>query len=294
MDLQQWDDKFFEKEVINVISGCNPLTSQEIKFAKAFKVHEKIQNKLATIMNGDAISAGDNPFTRAQNCDDAREIMREITTLHRENAHLFTPDFMYALHGKVLEVICGEQWLAEMAESRARQGNSFRHFLPEGGFSVDALRNAVQIGMGSRIPMGRYNLHVFDNMVGAFENHWRNPQDALDAGAHTPSAYTRALNWLLHASATGNSSLNTSVNLSDDRGLNADVISLLQKMGVDTSRPFSVNGTTFEIRGGKVQTQGYTPRNNASQNRTFIGEDGMRDLVSRAYSQNLFGTGSGL
>jgi hypothetical protein len=59
-------------------------------------------------------------------------------------------------------------------------------------------------------------------------------------------------------------------------------------MGVDTNREFSINGTTFNVRNGRVETQGYTPFTNPNPVREYIGREGMKQLFARAYEQNLF------
>jgi hypothetical protein len=214
--------------------------------------------------------------------EEAREAWNAVRALKGENSHLFTSNFWMALNGG--QFWKGEEALAELAEMWAR--NSVMANLPPGDFDIDKFANAVQIGMGSRIPMGRFSLHLFDDMIGAFENHVRNPKDAFDNNTGgVRSVYPQALSWLLHAASTGNSSLNTSVGLLDEHDFNANVLSLLQKMGVDTSRDFSINGTDFEVHNGKVQTKGYTPARNPNQQ--FLGAEGMQHLIERAYAQNL-------
>jgi hypothetical protein len=263
---------------INATMYC-PLSAEELNFAKAFKLHTKFneafqQRKLAE-ESGCEVAI-----------EEAREAWNAVRALKDENSHLFTSNFWMALNGG--QKWKGEEWLAEMEEMRARSGRIAN--LPPGDFDIDKLANAVKIGMGSRIPMGRFSLHLFDGIIGAFENNVRNPQEAFDNNTgQVRSVYPQALSWLLHAASTANSSLNTSTGLLDEHDLNANVLSLLQKMGVDTSRDFSINGTTFEIRGGAVQTKGYTPARNPNQQ--FIGAEGMQNLLARAYAQNLFGNG---
>jgi len=256
------------------ISMYCPLSAEELNFAKAFKIHTKFneafqQRKLAE-ESGCEVAI-----------EEAREAWNAVRALKDENSHLFTSNFWMALNGG--QKWKGEEWLAEMEERRARSGQMAN--LPQGEFIFDQFENAVKIGMGSRIPMGRFSLHLFDGIIGAFENHIRNPQDAADTTGRVRSVYPQALSWLLHAASTGNSSLNTSTGLLNEHDLNSNVLSLLQKMGVDTSRDFSINGTTFEVCGGKVQTKGYTPARNPNQQ--FIGAEGMQHLIARAYAQNL-------
>jgi hypothetical protein len=259
-----------------------PLSAEEIKFAKAFKLHTKMneafqQRKLAEESGCETA------------INEAREAWNAVRALKDENSHLFTSNFWMALNGG--QFWKGEEALAELEEMFARSSRMAN--VPPGDFIFDEFANAVKIGMGSRIPMGRFSLHLFDGIIGAFENHVRDPQNAFDNNVgNVHSVYPQALSWLLHAASTANSSLCTSTGLLSEHDLNANVLSLLQKMGVDTSRDFTINDTTFEVRGGSVQTKGYTPARNPNQQ--FIGAEGMQNLVARAYAQNLFGQGENL
>ncbi|MCL1862147.1 MAG: hypothetical protein FWF78_01105 [Defluviitaleaceae bacterium] len=264
-------------------TSYNPLTAQEIKFAKAFKIHQQAREKIQQLKASVGAETAEDILSKANECEETKGALDEIIALRRDNHDLFTHEFSYAMFG--IKVMGSLQWQAELLEAIARGTNSARNF-PQGDFNFDEQTNAITLGMGSKIPMGHYNLHIFDDIMGAFENHVRNPQDRTQIEGRVPSVYLTALSWLLFASQTRNSSLGTNIAYSDDKQLNSNVISLLQKMGVDTSRDFSINGTTFEIRNGKVQTQGYTPRGNL--NASFIGEEGMREIMARAYAQNLF------
>jgi hypothetical protein len=262
--------------MVGVTNYC-PLSPQEMKFAKAFKIHTKMENARREFMTA-----------KENGCEteiaEARTAMNHAREMRIENQHMFSRDFWWALHG--IEFQSGDDFLAELAERRARSGQAISG-LPEGDFILDKFTNAVQLGMGSRIPLGHFSLHIFDDIIGAFENHIQNPQNAADTAGRVRSVYPQALSWLLHAANTGNSSLNTSKGLLNEHDLNANVLSLLQKMGVDTSRTFSINGTNFEVHNGKVQTQGYT----RNPNQKFIGAEGMQQLLDRANAQNLFNGG---
>ncbi|MCL1842639.1 MAG: hypothetical protein FWF79_02380 [Defluviitaleaceae bacterium] len=258
-----------------------PLTEREKALAKMFKINEKRNESFR--MTIAAMESGDEAKKA-----EARELRTEARRLQQEHAELFTSiswgEFFYAMYGKEPLIVLDPN---SFMESRARHGKTFMD-IPQGEFSFSEFANALLIGMGSKIPMGHFNLHVYDNTVGAFQNHVSNPQ--IDSAGRVRSAYTQALNWLLHASKTGHSSLNTSHSpFNNDTELNRNVLSLLQKMGVDTSRDFSINGTTFNVRNGRVETQGYTPFVNPNPIREYIGADGMRQIFARAHAQNLFG-----
>jgi hypothetical protein len=61
------------------------------------------------------------------------------------------------------------------------------------------------------------------------------------------------------------------------------VMNFLEKLGVDTSRPFFINGTQFEMRDDKLYTVGQTMK----QDLQFWGFEGLNRLVAQAYAQNL-------
>ncbi|MCL1842638.1 MAG: hypothetical protein FWF79_02375 [Defluviitaleaceae bacterium] len=262
-----------------------PLTEREKALAKMFKINEKLSNSFRMTLA--AMESGDEAKKA-----EALELNAEARRMEQENAGLFTPDswgeFFYAMHGRELPVVVTKNSFAgAFGGLWARTDYSFMD-IPPGEFSFDSRENAVQIGMGSKIPLGHFSLHVHDKTIGAFHNHVQDPHpDDTEREGRVRSFYVQSLNWLLRASHTGNASLNTSSTEYSD-ALNHSVLSLLQRMGVDTSREFSINGTTFNVRNGRVETQGYTPFTNSNPVREYIGADGMRQIFARAYAQNLF------
>jgi hypothetical protein len=61
-------------------------------------------------------------------------------------------------------------------------------------------------------------------------------------------------------------------------------MNFLNALGVDTSKPFFINGTQFELQDNKIRTVGETTQ----QELQFWGFEGLNRLVARAYAQNLF------
>ena len=244
-----------------------PLTPQELALAKAHRIASRINDKFKIMMTSEC------EVERTE----AREAHQEALTHMRENRHLFTSDYWFEASGI-------EKLTETSEEMRARLNNNFgmqSYNMPKQSFSFDAISNALTIGRGTRIPMGHYHLLVLDFMVGAFTNDWRNPNDGFTHLGNTTSAYTRSLDWLLRAAESGNAKL------SFDKDLNQDTLSLLRRMGVDTSRDFSLNGTAFEVVNGFIQTKGFTHQ---QPERSILGIEGLNRLVERAYTENLFGS----
>ena len=258
------------KDLIIMISNFatsnlySPLSQQEVALAKAHRIAMKVNEQFARMMTSKC-------ETERQ---EASASHREALTLMRENSHLFTEDYWFAKSGI-------ERLTETSEELRARLNNNFgmpSYGLPRQGFSLNSATNSMTIGVGSRISMGHYSLHVLDFTVGAFTNDWRDPKDGLTHLGNTNSAYTRALDWLLRASSSGNAKM-------PDRELNQDTLSLLNKIGIDTSRNFHINGTEFEVKNGVLQTVGFA---HEQPTRSVLGIEGLNQLVERAYAQNLF------
>jgi hypothetical protein len=240
------------------------LSPQELGIAKLHHQTQKVNNFFNKIMS----STCDEEIAQLQ------ADYREARAVRRELKHRYSADFAYHVHG--LQRLC----CSEMIELRARLRNNFgfvNFSLPRQNFNFDEIANAIIMGIGSRIQMGSYQLHVLDYKVGAFTNDWRDPRDGSIQLGNTVSAYTRPLEWLLRASESGNASL------SKEKEFNNNALSLLQKIGVDTTRPFSINGTMFEVKNGVVQTKGFSPQ----QPRQTLGIDDLNRLVERANAQGL-------
>ena len=183
--------------------------------------------------------------SKAGDCDDelaaAKEAFREVRVLRRENSHLFTGEYWYQKSG--IRVFAQEEMEAKMAELRMQPGT---------------IPNA-----GAANTTARYSR--FDALTNSLTLPWE---------MHRTSRFHDAFTWLWYASGRGNAGLSHS-----NQNTNSNTIEFLEHSGVDISRPFSVNGTAFEVVDGAVQTVGYVSR---------LGMDGLNHLVKRAYAQGLF------
>jgi len=141
--------------------------------------------------------------------------------------------------------------------------------LPNSAFSFNAASNSINIGIGSRIQMEGYFLEVLENSVVALSGN--------GAVSSEGSSSAVALNSLLRG-------VGVDASWGYDTHSLQQTLNFLEKIGVDTNRPFFINGTQFELQGGKLRTVGQT----AQQDLQFWGFEGLNRLVARAYAQNLF------
>jgi hypothetical protein len=136
-------------------------------------------------------------------------------------------------------------------------------------FNFNAETNTINIGIGSIIHMDGYFLEVLENTVVA------RYYDGSFSEKGASSAV--ALNSLLRG-------LGVDASWGYDEHTKQTTMNFLQKLGVDTSRPFFINGTQFEVQGDKLRTVGET----TPQDLQFWGFEGLNRLVARAYALNLF------
>jgi hypothetical protein len=151
--------------------------------------------------------------------------------------------------------------------------------LPHQGFSINTKTNSITLGIGSKIPLGGHYLYIYDNIVSTFPSNYKSNKE--DTGLKIlmgvkNSNETKALEELIYGVESGNANWGT------NSKMNSAILSLLMKMGVDTSRDFSINGVAFEVKDGIVQTKNYV----APQNEP-LGFCYLNNLITRAYEQNL-------
>jgi hypothetical protein len=136
-------------------------------------------------------------------------------------------------------------------------------------FSFNAATNTINIGIGSRIQMNGYFLEVLENSVVA-----RNSDGSFSQQGASSAV---ALNSLLRG-------IGVNATWGYDAHRKQTTMNFLNALGVDTSQPFFINGTQFELQDNKIRTVGET----AQQDLQFWGFEGLNRLVARAYAQNLF------
>lgn len=136
-------------------------------------------------------------------------------------------------------------------------------------FNFNTATNTINIGIGSKIQMDGYFLDVLKNSVVA-----RNSDGSF---SQKGAASATALNSLLRG-------IGVNATWGYDAHTKQITMNFLENLGVDTSRPFFINGTQFELQGDKLRTIGQT----AQQDLQFWGFEGLNRLVAKAYAQNLF------
>ena len=121
---------------------------------------------------------------------------------------------------------------------------------------------------GSRIQMDGYFLEVLENSVVA--------RSSDGAFSQKGASSAVALNSLLRG-------IGVDATWGYDALTKQTTMNFLEELGVDTSRPFFINGTQFELQGNKLRTVGQTTQ----QDLQFWGFEGLNRLVAQAYAQNL-------
>jgi len=152
-------------------------------------------------------------------------------------------------------------------DARVPQVPSFN--LPNIDFSFHAASNTINIGIGSKIHMDKYILEVLENSVVA-----RNSDGSF---SQEGAASATALNSLLRG-------IGVKATWGYDAHTKQITMNFLEKLGVDTSQPFFINGTQFEVQGNKLRTIGETTQ----QDLQFWGFEGLNRLVAKAHALNLF------
>ncbi|MCL1842560.1 MAG: hypothetical protein FWF79_01985 [Defluviitaleaceae bacterium] len=129
-------------------------------------------------------------------------------------------------------------------------------------FSFNVETNTINIGVGSKIQMDGYFLEILENSVVARSS----DGSVLQQG----TASATALNSLLRG-------IGVNATWGYDAHTKQITMNFLNKLGVDTSRPFFINGTQFEIQDNKLRTVGQT----AQQDLQFWGFEGLNRLTAR-------------
>ncbi|MDR0272360.1 MAG: hypothetical protein LBI27_03480 [Clostridiales bacterium] len=229
-------------------AGYIPLSSAELALAKEHQARQEIAELIRVKLHSQ--------------CEDERAAASETFRQKREHRELNMSQAYQTATG--LYVFSGEE--AERAFAQ-RNYNYFKipevpkYNLPKSSFSFNAENNSIQIGIGSKIQIGSNLFEVLDNTVTVTGEN---------------SRYASALNGLLRA-------IGTDATFGYDENTLKNTLSLLQELGIDTSRSFWINDTRFEMQDGILRTVGQT----AKQEFQFLGIEGLNRLVAQAYQQNL-------
>ena len=250
---------------VNSSVSDKPLTDKELAFAKAFELHTAYDNARKRLDDA-----------RSGTCEDEKIAAFEAALAIRkegmENRHLFTSDYYYAFG--IVEVFSAEETYAQLTALMEKASNP-KLDLPHQGYSFNAASNSIKLGIGSKIPMDGFVLEI----------DWLMAFRTLNGQRLTSiSSDVNALQGLIYAAISGNCRWGDATPPPDRVGNdNSGTIAFLRKLGVDTSRDFSINGTVFEIKDGFLQTKGYV----APEQKPILGFEGFSELLYRAKAQNL-------
>ncbi len=152
--------------------------------------------------------------------------------------------------------------------------------IPKGNVQVDKDNNTIEFAIGGKINLGFGYIYISDNHVSAFKYDQvfgdgvtlENSQ--LD---YTKEGYAGIVQSIINASEKTNEKFSKSFS---EKAINF----LDEVMGMDTTKDMHINGTTFEVVDGQLQTKGYV------YSKEEVMPEGMkylRNLLERAYEQNL-------
>ena len=230
----------------------HPLTEQELHLARDFKTYSKYVDMAfrhaAGLKDGNADEDLWHELKALRKCPEFRESFQNI--MHHTG--LLTADALYYL--------C----ITNLPDFN----------LPRQRFSFDAASNSITLGIGSEIRLGNALFEVGSNFI-LFRH---------GTTQGVPQGAVGALMNLIHIVTSGSGGFWGS-GASDGVWLqkNSEAKNLLRELGVDLSRDFIINGVAFEVRGGTVQTKGFTSQPIVEVDRFAH----LRGLVTRAYEANL-------
>ncbi len=233
-------------------SADSALTEEELRLAKQYK---------------EFINYGDL-FMSALKKGEYSDQLHELTRLNKQT------DMFGDVIKKIGVVVDSTELFVDITKRPA-------YNLPKQGFSLSRSENSFSFGIGSTITVGDYYLRVLDNAVGSYPLGFEaNPQSDIkilsvaDTKPHGNEG--RALDEIIHAVTSG------SANWGNNMEMNGEILSFLNKIGIDTSKDFKINGVAFEVKSGVVQTKSYSsPTQEAS------GHSYLNSLLARAYEQHL-------
>ena len=238
-----------------------PLTAGEIALAKEHKIIQEANKWFRALINGEDTTG----------LKSAGQVFRD-NAKEGDTGHSPSADWQKAIGLTIYNNDDFENWAINRSKNTGINANNIPTVpsfnLAVQNYFFDTAANKITIGIGSKIPMNGYSLEVLDNMVVA--------RSGDGSYSQAGSASATALNSLLHG-------LGVDASWGYDEHTKQNVINLLDKLGVDSSKPFFINGTQFEMQGDILRTVGQT----AQQEMQFWGYEGLNRLVAKAYTQNL-------
>jgi hypothetical protein len=222
-----------------------PLDDKELYLAKGYVSVNHASSMLARAIKGE------------QGEDFEMQLMEAFTEMRKY------PDF-FILTGQVSD---GPPDLADV--------NNLPSFnIPRQGYGINKITNSITIGVGSVVSLDGYSFHIGNNRV---DLGFGNMPNASSSYADSNNNLAHALRELLWAAGSGKA------DFSGNSDINESMLTLLRKMGIDTSRDFRINGTVFEVKNGVLQTKGYTSDINSVSNPYAY----LNAIALKAYEQNL-------
>ena len=183
----------------------------------------------------------------ADSSDANREAFHEQATLSKQNPHQL----------RVISEALGLTIIDFDPSDPFKRVEPTSFGLPKKNFSFDRANNSFTFGNGSKINLGDHSIHVEANRV-------------TESPYSEDYGHSWAITEIAYALKRG------SAHFKDEK-CNEAVLALLDKIGIDTTKDFKINGLAFELKDGFVQTKDYSP----------FGIPALQSLLTRAYEQNL-------
>ncbi len=152
--------------------------------------------------------------------------------------------------------------------------------IPRGNVQVDEANNTINFARGGRIDISLGYIYIAENHVSAFthDQEFKNGSTVENWQTdYTEEGYTGIVNALIEASEKNNDRFTKS--------FSEKTLKFLEGvMGMDITKDININGTTFEVVDGQMQTKGYVY---SKEDVTPDGIKYLQSLLDKAYEQNL-------
>lgn len=151
--------------------------------------------------------------------------------------------------------------------------------IPQGNVSINREDNSINLARGGRININGGYIYIADGHISTFPNNMVFGGDLTEETCYNDFAgkgYIPAIKGLINAVEKGNSRFS-------EEGSEKILSLLSNEMGIDTSKDIKINGVTFEVVDGCLQTKGYVE----PEKEKVLGRDYLQNILERAYEQNL-------